>query len=412
MKTTFFIFSFVFLTSFLRADLCFDYRLLDGAEEIVDYGMDSTTHWWAITKPFNNRYRLTVDGEELEIVNNVKPPVFSHDSKKWAAFAEDNLGLMLITQDSMIGLNASDFGSIIYSTISNDLVYSFFEGSNEVIIHKNTEVYVYSRTGKIIVSPDGEKIAFMGYRGDKVIVNYDGFESASFDEIKPIGFMDDGNFYYAAANSSNWYIYKNEESVSDLYYSVKNIKMNLDGNVVAYSASLTSGMAVAVMINDEFIDSQWESKRFDEIFSIVLHPYLPLIAFNASYNDTEFIMFNNTKYYGGQSTSVPMFSHDGEDLLYFGCNISCFANLNGHKLPLKNSIDINYQYAFKPGSKSIAYATSSNMVVLFLEDNFLHAGKMLDEVIRPRYNWRDKQYESMGVINNKLYFLTCRMDDE
>jgi len=392
-------------------DLCYDYRLLDGSEELYSYGMDTTNHWWAITKPFHNKYRLIVDGESLDMVNYVKPPVFSHNSQSWAAFAEDNLGLMIITKDSIISLNANDFGEILYSTISNNLIYSYFEGNNEVIVNNDKEVYVYNRYGKILVSPDGQKIAFMGRRGSKFIVNYNGYESSAYDNILPIGFMNDGNFYYAAENAGNWYIYKNEETFSELYYSIDNIHINREGTVISYTAVLSSGMMVAIMISDKFKDSYWESKRFDGIHSLTLHPYLPLIAFNAEYRTAKFIMFNNSKFFGGEYNSKPKFSHDGEDLLFFGCNISCFANLNGHKYPLKHSLNLNYNYAFKPGSKSFAYSTNSNMVVLFIESNMMHAGRMLDRLIAPRYNWRDKQYETLGEVNNRLYLLTCRMDD-
>jgi hypothetical protein len=33
---------------------------------------------------------------------------------------------------------------------------------------------------------------------------------------------------------------------------------------------------------------------------------------------------------------------------------------------------------------------------------------MVDQLIPPRYNWRDGTYETLGSVNNKLYLMTCR----
>jgi hypothetical protein len=34
---------------------------------------------------------------------------------------------------------------------------------------------------------------------------------------------------------------------------------------------------------------------------------------------------------------------------------------------------------------------------------------MVDSTFSPRYNWRMDRYEALGIINNRLYLLTCKI---
>jgi tricorn protease-like protein len=65
-------------------------------------------------------------------------------------------------------------------------------------------------------------------------------------------------------------------------------------------------------------------------------------------------------------------------------------------------------FVMKPRSKTIAYATSSNLVVRDLVSGTIYAGKMMDYTTKPIYDWRKKSYISLGVISRRVYLLECR----
>jgi hypothetical protein len=38
----------------------------------------------------------------------------------------------------------------------------------------------------------------------------------------------------------------------------------------------------------------------------------------------------------------------------------------------------------------------------------MRSGMMTNETLNPRYNRFNDRYETLGIINNRLYLLTCR----
>lgn len=390
------------------AELCKDYLLLDGSEPIVGYAMDTTDNWWAITSPYYEKYRLIVNGNESEVFDDITRPVFSPDGKRWACFGLYNSSWFLLTEDLVLDLPATSVGEIVYSADSKAMAYSFFESELEIIRFGSKSIEVLYRKGSIFVNQNGQKIAFMGLRGTSMVLNVNGRESELFDQIKPFGFWYNGEMLYAAGSSPSWQIYKGNQPLSDIYYDISEVKINLNGTCAAFVATLASGKKVSVMISDEYYDAL-VGKPYEAIYGLTLHPEIPLLAYKAINERTNLIVLNSTEFFGGEFAGDPIFSHDGQDLLFVGCDTDCFANINGRKYAIYSDINVRQKYAIKPGSGTIAYTTGATMIVRFLETGELHAGMMVDEVNHIRYNWRDNRFESLGKINQRLYMLTCEM---
>lgn len=96
----------LFITNLYSQPRCSDIELLPGDENLLEYGLDSTFHWWAVTSPFVDRYRLYVNGKKHGDFLGITKPVFSHfEGKQWGVFVQQNDGLWdVIINDSLYKL--------------------------------------------------------------------------------------------------------------------------------------------------------------------------------------------------------------------------------------------------------------------------------------------------------------------
>lgn len=386
---------------------CIDYILYDGAEKLIDYGMDTTKNWYAITEPFPNRYRLIVNGDELQAMYQVTTPVFSQNGLRWAAFAKDNSGWMLFTEKDMISFNATEVSDVSFSEDSKVIGYSFFETNLEVVRIGNEEFREYRKKPGLWVDHLGRQVAYVVQSSNQEVVKVNGKQLNAFDKVYPVGFWNDGDFIYVGQFGGYSQVYKGKVAISETYLNVPDIKINRKGNVVAYLAYMTNKRYVAKLISDEFKEPMISS-RYDMVSDLVLHPTAPIMAYSAVLYNAFSINMNLTEYYSGESNTTPRFTWNGEELFFLGCRINCFFSINGVNYNTKKTFPVDRYYAHKPGSMSFAYTTGSTMVVRYLEDGFMRAGMMVNETIEPRYNRFEDRYETLGSTNNRLYLLTCK----
>lgn len=409
-KTLFYLIMLIFLSTVsAKSDKCSEIRLLDGSEDIVQYGMDSTNNWWAITAPFQNKVKMHINNFSSDAFEEVFIPTFSPDGSRWAFFARDVATWYLETEEASIELFIEEPGEIHYAPENQSLVYSYFQNTMETIVYNDEKdtLEVLNKTGQIFVNNDGTKVAYLVKAGFNTFINVNGNSLDQFDEIVPVGFWHDDSFIYAATNGNNWAVYKDDEMISSQYDNIPEIQMDLFGTFVGFIGRQPSGMSTAVLISDEF-PHPLRGRNFNSIRNIVLHPYIPMMAYNAlDIQNNPVVVFNNTKYTGARQTSRPYFSYDGTVMYFFGCNIDCFINMNGKRVNIPRGLTVDGVYAFDPESDTFGYATSASLVVRNLEDNTLYAGAMMNQTGSVRYNWRDGRYESLGVINNRLYMQIC-----
>lgn len=391
----------------LKADRCKDELILDGSEKIISYGIDTTNHWWAITQPFEGQYRIIIDGMQSEPYVKYKPIVFSPDGNKWAYFARDNVQWYLVTNDT-VKATGENVGELMFTGNSKKLIYSFYEATNEIILFDKKKINTRFRVGKLYSNYAGTKLAFMNRQGKRYSMFIDGYETTVYDEIMPIGFWCDGRFLYAARNGNLWEIYKNGESLTEPFSAIIQAQVGTNETYAGILARRPSGDAVAILIDDNYYEPLI-SKSYDWVGDMVLHPTIAMFAYKAKLNNAYFIVYNSTEIGGGQTTGIPYFTYNGEEMFFVGCNIHCFVNVNGRQYQLDNEIPVDIVFTKKPGSNTIAYSTGSSLVVRFLDSKELVAGMMVDEIIAPRFNWRTNRYEALGRINQRLYLLTCKI---
>ncbi|HPU23155.1 MAG TPA: hypothetical protein PL149_03240 [Candidatus Kapabacteria bacterium] len=393
----------------LSAQLCFDFQIWDGSEKVKQYGIDSTGNWWIITEPFSNFNRLIVNGEQLDEFHQISPPIFSRNGKRWATFGEYQGSWYLITEKDIIELKATSPGNLVFTNNSNFLTYSYFIANLEYIILPDKTIEVYGKQGSFYVNQDATKFAFKGMRGTKFVLNINGKESDTFEEIIPIGFWKDDGFVYAARNGFNWQVYKNFAPITRTYSNIKEPLINPEGSVLAFIATTFSNHQIAVTIADEFFEPL-ESRQYDLVSYLSLHPELPIVTFFAKKDNFPLICVNTAEYSTTNETSPPYFSSDGNDIYFIGCDFACFVSINGIRYNLKHNLAPQTKLAIKPNSKTIAFSSSCSMNLLFLETSRMHSGMMVDRILAPIYNSKTKRYETIGQIGNRLYLLTCRTE--
>ena len=394
------------------SDQCADYLLLDGAEPLVGFGLDTTDHWWAITSPYQNMYRLHVDGESFDPAFRIVGPVFSPNSEDWSAIMQDNMGWYIIDQDSIHDFNATLGVEITYSQDGLSRGYTYKLGdeinSEEVIVINDTSFNVFNKVANSLeLAFNYQGYAYSIFRNGKYFININGKESTLYDEVKQIGFFENGDYFYAARIGEFWQIYRNFDPISEYYLGLNDLQINPMGDVLAYSALLTSRYYVAVIIADD-LNEAIESNRYSLISDVTLHPYDKIIMYNAVYNQVNFVCMNFTEFDAGLNNSKPLFSHDGEDSFFLTCRITCAMNVNGIKISTNNNYFLGREFAFAPGARSIAFTTNSGLVMRYVDNDLLYSGSMMDLVRGLRFNRFADRYEALGVINNRLYLLTCR----
>lgn len=389
------------------SDRCYDIQLLDGSEQLLDFGFDTTYNWWATTKPYTDKQKMYINDYTSDSYYQVLKPVFSPDGENWAFFVSDVNGWNLIYDKREYKLNADKPGVIVFSSNSQNIVYSYYNGDLETIISVDDTVQMRYRSGDIYVNRDGRKFAFVENRGGVKTIYNDGAISESFQGIKPIGYWYDDRFAFATFDGANWSVNIGDKVVSDIYDDITEVKINLDGDYLAFVATQTFGNQQAVLISKQMREPI-RSRDYPSITGLAIHPNEPMYAFKAkTLLNNEIVVFNSVEYSSGRENSVPYFSYDGSEMYFISCNIDCFLVVNGRRINAPNGIFLGDTYAMKPKSHTIAYASSTSLVVRDLETQTLYAGKMMDYTGPVRYNWRTDEYESLGVINNRLYLQAC-----
>ncbi len=187
IKITFLLVFFLTGINFLNAQSSNDKMLLVGSETLVQFGMDTTGNWWAVTQPCSTQYRAVINGWESSAYLELTGLKFSASGTKWAFFGYDNSGWDVVSVDTVINLNASAVGEIHFSSVNSKLSYSYTDAGQEYIILGDKKISTYSRTGSYYINPLGNRYAYISQRGSSYVININGKETQTFDQIRPIG---------------------------------------------------------------------------------------------------------------------------------------------------------------------------------------------------------------------------------
>ncbi len=387
-------------------EFCEEKQILDGSEQLVSYGLDSTTNWWAVTMPYDSLYRLWINGQKSETYDRIQSLVFSPDGEHWAAWASMRNQWHLLHDGRAESVVCTAPGELHFSYVGGELTYSVFEGSQEIIERRRQKHTVLNRVDRLYTSYGGEHLAWViSQAGSKSFV-VDGRQGSQYDDLKLFGFWTDGALVYAALSGSQWRIYRGDEEVAGPFLQVTEPCLNVAGTVGAAIVSQGSDREV-VLFADEYTRPLF-SRQYEQLDALVLHPTLPMWAARSQLLASGLVIMTGAEYSAGSvATGEPKFTADGKELFYFGCDSECFISINGKKTPINQVISADGTFAHKSGSSTFAYSTTSSLVFREIERKDLWVSRMCDETSLPRYNWRSDKYEALGRINQRLYLLQC-----
>ena len=379
--------------------------LLDGSEKLAQYGLDSLGNWWAITSPFENQFRVYINGRETAAYDTLTGLQFSASGKHWAFFGENNTGWNLITDSIVIPLQATEVGQIKFSYLNDILAYSYYDGKIEYLVIGDEKLTTFGRSGDFFISPDGRRYAYRVSRGDNYAININGKESTTFDDLNPIGFWHDGKFMYTASSGAgSWELYKNDDALTEIYSAIPEYGMNKTGTTLGLIAGLSSGYFQSVLLNDDYYELLYSS-QYDNMSGLAIHPYEPMIACNATLNNNYFVLMNSTEFPAEETSTPPAFTFDGSEMYFLTSRISSYIVVNGKRFKLPNQLDTDLDYAKKPGSNTVSYPTSTSIMMEDIEYGQLYSELLIDNMTNVIYNRRFEDYEALGSISNRLYLM-------
>ncbi|MCX7736730.1 MAG: hypothetical protein N2319_08445 [Candidatus Kapabacteria bacterium] len=409
---------FFLSTLTILSQQCFDEIVLDGSEKIDKYGIDSTGNWLAITRPYTNRFRLYVNGKQSDIFSGIQDIKFSRDGNRWACYAKDDGNYWhLLTNDTTLYLKAFRAGQLFFTPDSKNLFFTYttegrqsvsgkIDSAGKVKFGSSKELDIPDVT-TLYISADSKRRAVVTNRDGGTYVRIGNDQGPRFDAVKAIGYWNDGSFIYAAKLGNSWEIYKNRESISEPFNRIIDSKMNPEGTIAAIAIERTKSEQIVLTLNDKYYEPL-VSKVYDWVGNININPILEMVAFKAKKNNNFYVVYSNTEYISGANSTNPLFTYDGKDIYFVGCDLDCFVNINGRRYSLNSEVDLKGNFVKKSGEPTIAYTTSSALVIRNLEKNTLSASKMMDKMSEPIYNWKKQRYEALGIFGERLYFIYCK----
>jgi len=408
MYAIFFLIFFSIAISLNAQNHCKDFLILEGNEPIITFGFDTTKNYYIITQPFTNRKRIYVNKDTSNTFFDISTPVFSPDGNKWACFVYDNINWHLLYNNQLIKLPAINPGEIVFSGNSEQIIYSYFIDNFEYIIHNEKTYKIQYKSSKLFSNFWGNVISFVIQRGNTQVVVINGKESTQYDNVNPIGFWHDNEFIYAGYNGNNVQLIKNFSTFSnESFTSIDDSKINLQGTALSIICKNNSNQIYNYFYSDEFYEPL-VSKPYDSAWDLKLYPFDNLFTYKAIYNSKEIVLINSTEYWAGETSGDLNFTYDGSESFYISCVTNCSIIVNGRQYRLNQDIPIDMKICKKPNSDTFAYTTPNTLVIRELNTKMLYSGMMVDYTSTPRYNRFEDRYEAFGVINNRLYLLTCK----
>ena len=388
-------------------------RLLDGADSLAFYDIDTTGHWWAITKPFANRYKMYINDYESPASEDLTFPVFAAGGRQWSFFAVYNSSVHRVENngDEIIEwiLDATDFGEIAYSPNGEFAAYTYFQDGNEIVQLPNRQITVTNRFGQLFIDNSGTSFTILGKRMSHYVININGRESATYDSIIPIGYWHNRNFVYAAFNGNNWEIYCGNRRFGGTYSSIIDVKINPAGTILAVLVRLNTGRSMAIVFNDDYYEPIY-GRTYDNVWNLALHPTDMLYGYVAMQHSRLFVVQNSTEYPARGEVGTPFYSYNGDELIFFGMGeFGPYINVNGKQTDIRIGLYAEDIIAKKPGSETIAYTTHVSLLVYDYVKNRYFVGFMCDRMGGAIYNRYTRRYEALGEINNRLYLLHCEL---
>lgn len=394
------------VTSVVAAAQCDDELLLDGSEPLVDAQLDTTGLWWAITAPYAGQQRLIINGYRSASYDRISRPVLSADGKHWTAWVQRAGMWELLVDTVAIPLRCAQPRALLFAPNAAVIAVSCMEGSVEIIAHRTKQYSAIRRVSELLLSPDGAHIAWTEQLPQQQRLVVDGRAIATADEVLLAGFWGNERPLYAQRAGGQWRIMRDTELVAGPFERVRQLLTNRTGTAaVAHVQNL--GWHSVLLLSEDYMRPLL-SQQYDSIWSVVLHPYLPQYGALASRQGNFFLLHSGTEYgIGRVPLSRVSFGPDGSELYGLGCDVDCFLVLDGQRMQLGQDLSPSQVITRRPGSKTFSYSTPTNLFVRRTDKAIFTYSRMCDQVLPPIYNRRRSRYEALGIVQGRLYLLTC-----
>ncbi|RMF32620.1 MAG: hypothetical protein D6747_08820 [Chlorobiota bacterium] len=393
-------------TSAIAIAQCTDELLLDGSEPLVEAQLDTTGLWWAITAPYAGQQRLVINGYRNASYDRVGRPVLSAEGNHWAAWVQRAGMWELLVDTVTIPVRCAQPTALVFAPNAAVVAIGCMEGSAEIIAHRDKQYTAVRRISGLLLSPDGAHIAWTEKLQQQQRLIVDGREVATADEFLLAGFWSNQRPLYAQRAGGQWRIMRDTEHVAGPFESVRAINVNRTGTAaVAHVQNL--GWHLVLLLGEDY-NRPLPSQQYDSVWSVVLHPYMPQYGALASRQGTFFLLHSGTEYGIGRFPLERVsFTPEGSELYGLGCDVDCFLVLDGQRLPLGQDLSPAQVIARRPGSKTFSYGTPTNLFVRRTDKATFTYSRMCDAVLPPIYNRRRGRYEALGIVQGRLYLLSC-----
>lgn len=385
---------------------CTDELLLDGVEQLVDFDIDTTGHWWARTRPYEQFTTLHVDGESFGPFHSVTTPVFSPDGSSWVAVTVLNNRLSLIGTSDILLPPCTGVDHILYPQAGGApwVVYRVDQAS--WVTNGSTTFQLVDPTGAYATDPMGMVFYAVVRRGAMQALSRNGADGPLADEQQLGGVWWDGRAVVAARNGTLWSVRIGEMDIRGSARVVSSLTVNPAGTVLAAIIGEAVG-ARAMMYTDDYTEP-WFGPNVDNASGLRLHPTDVMCAYVATNRGATTIYYNASSYPAGTQYGPIVFSHDGTAMVFLGRDDVPFITVNGRRTVVGQGVSTSAVPAVAQAGEYVAYSTSTSMAVWNVGLDHVTIGRMCDRMARTIYDHRQGTYLALGSYGQRLFLLRCR----
>lgn len=386
---------------------CTDRMLLDNTAELLRYGIDSTGHWWAITKPYSQRVGVVIDSVVQGSYEDATAPLFNFDGTKWAFTSVLADQWYIVTSDSAFRTTTAR-PRIMFPSQGHDLWWVERNGTDWLLTNGSRGYQSINNITDAALHPLGMVVAWLERLPASVVLMQNGKEIARGDDILLGGILMSGECVYAIRSGEQWEVRIGISSQASQLSRVASLQVNPMGTMAAWIAH-RSGLPARVQIYSPDFIEPWESPQLASVGdTVVMSPFDALVAYKATIANSSAIGFNGAAYPCGVTCGTPTFSHDGKTMAYASYHIDNYVYVNGKRYRVDAKVPMSGPLLVSPSGESVSWSSSTTLVVVDLTMERMQMGKMCDRVTDPIYDRSTDTYRCLGDVNGRLYLLQCK----
>lgn len=385
---------------------CSDSLLLSSSAGIEKYGLDTSGHWYAITRPFAGYQQLIVDGKETGVWDTIQPPIFSFDGSAWATTANRS-GQWFIVTDKGTTTSSVPILQIRFPSQSSTLWWVEKIGATFRITNGDREYVTTYPVEDLCTDPQGLAIAWKETRLGIQVIYQNGVEVARGSVMSLYGVWVDGRCLYTSSQGQLFDLLLGTSELVVGMRSVYVVKTNPFGTVAAWQTADAVGQVHTYVYTDEYLHP-WEAPVVSAPDKqLALSPFDPLVAYRTVRQGSKVVGYNSAFYPAGVTASPPVFSNDGAIMVYGSKDNSDFVVVNGKRHLVNAGVPTTDVMVVNQQGNYVAWCSPTTLVVVSLDFNKLTLGRMCDTMGTAIYNRRKDSFMALGTVSGHLYLLSC-----